>query len=224
MNKITKLVSVIYDDFYPFYSLVDKGEQPFPSLTSLHTIDNPDDLDQGSILLLWGGGDISPSLYGKEPSRYSGATDRPSRRDEIEWACIQHAIEIGVPILGICRGAQMLCAAAGGTLMQHVDNHAGRNHLITTNTGDKYKVNSLHHQMMYPFEVDHELLAWSTENLSSVYYDGNNILNEIQCEPELVIFPEIKGIAAQWHPEMMNEKEPATKYLIKVVKDKIEHW
>lgn len=225
MNKITKLVSVLYDDFYPFASVINKDHKPFPAVKTLECIDNPNDLTPDSVLLLWGGGDIHPSLYGKKRSKESGAyVNGPSRRDEIEWACLHRAVEIGVPIIGICRGAQMLCAAAGGYLMQHVDNHAGYGHTITTDTGDIYKVNSLHHQMMVPFEVDHELLAWSTQSLSDIYHDEDHILNHIKCEPELVVFPKIKGIAAQWHPEMMKEDAEATQYLLGVINQKIESW
>jgi gamma-glutamyl-gamma-aminobutyrate hydrolase PuuD len=134
---------------------------------------------------------------------------------------LQKAIEIGIPTIGVCRGAQMLCAAAGGKLIQHLDNHAGAGHDILTVDGQTMYVNSLHHQMMYPWEVDHQLLAWSKEKRSEEYHDEDRILNEIPCEPELVVFPKIKGIAAQWHPEAMRSETPASQYLLKTIKGMI---
>lgn len=213
-----KLVSAVYDEFHPFYTLL-----PDNTIASevLHVSANPEDLDKDSILLLWGGGDISPSFYNAKRAARGGGDEQPNRRDRIEWAMLQRAIELGIPTIGICRGAQMLCAAAGGKLVQHVDNHAGMGHTITTDTGDIYPVNSLHHQMMYPFEVDHIMKAWSTTKLSDDYHDETTVFNEIKCEPELVIFPKIHGIGAQWHPEMMRPEAPATQYLLKVIKDEI---
>jgi gamma-glutamyl-gamma-aminobutyrate hydrolase PuuD len=134
---------------------------------------------------------------------------------------LQQAIKLNIPIIGVCRGAQMLCAAAGGHLIQHLDNHAGKMHEITTIDGETLTVNSLHHQLMWPFEVDHKMLAWSKEKLSKVYWDEDKVLDEIKCEPELVVFPKIRGIAAQWHPEAMNSESPASQYLLNVIREVI---
>lgn len=215
-----KLVSCLYDDHHPFYDLLSEDEQNNLNDCLKISVD-PDELDAESILILWGGGDISPSLYKSKVSIRGGGSEQPNQRDAIEWAMTQQAIKLQIPIIGVCRGAQMLCAAAGGKLIQHFDNHAGRNHEITTVEGDRLTVNSLHHQLMYPFEVDHELLAWSSTNLSQEYHDEYKVLKEIPCEPELVVFPKIRGIAVQWHPEAMSAKSPASQYLLKTIKEVI---
>jgi len=220
MNKIKKLVSVMYDDFYPFNQLVRRDPEMAVD-EQLQVITNPEDLTPDSMLILWGGSDISPSLYNKGRSRFSGATDEPSYRDAVEWNCLKRAVALGVPIVGVCRGAQLLCAAAGGYLIQHVDNHAGPRHSITTDTGEKYEVNSLHHQMMYPFDVEHELLAWSSEIRSPRHIGEHDVDEEVKCEPEFVYFPQLKGFAAQWHPEMMHENAEATRYLLNTINEKI---
>lgn len=219
MNKIKRLASVLYDDFYPFNQLV-RRDPTMEVEDQLQVVSSPDELKTDSMLILWGGSDISPSLYGKGRSRFSGADDKPSRRDAIEWACLRRAVELGVPIIGICRGAQMLCAAAGGYLIQHVDNHAGPRHGIVTDTGEKYEVNSLHHQMMYPFDVGHEMLAWSSE-IRSPRHIGEEDDIPMEKEPEFVYFPQLKGFAAQWHPEMMHEHAEATRYLLNTINEKI---
>lgn len=207
-----RLVSVYYDAGYPFDTL--------PGVTSSKTLRSPLDIFEGDILVVWGGADISPSLYGSAVSQHTYASAEPSKRDAIEWAGINRAVSLGVPIMGVCRGAQMLCARAGGKLIQHLDNHAGMDHMVTTPDGTQLEVNSIHHQMMYPFDVEHEMLAYSSEVLSSVHYDVNTNCN-VPCEPELVWFPAIKGMAVQWHPEMMDTDSPATQYVFKTFLDRI---
>jgi hypothetical protein len=62
---------------------------------------------------------------------------------------------------------------------------------------------SAHHQMLYPWDVKHEILAWSANNISNTYLNGND--EEInmtgKVEPEVVYFPQINGLAIQGHPE-----------------------
>lgn len=69
-------------------------------------------------LLLTGGDDIQPCLYGE--ARLPGAgLDQPSAgRDQMEWDLLHHARVTGVPVFGICRGLQMINVFAGGTLYQ----------------------------------------------------------------------------------------------------------
>lgn len=168
-----------------------------------------------SVLIVWGGADISPDLYGHAQSR----TTHPGlQRDAIEFPLMQRAAELGIPIIGVCRGAQMLCALAGGFLIQDVKGHHGR-HTIETYDGETLTVNSIHHQMMAGLEnVEHELLAWSTASLSSGRYVWKNDLQynppEGFVEPEFVYFPKVKGYAIQWHPEMMDESSAATRFIL----------
>src|SRR5512141_3036075 len=73
-------------------------------------------------LLLTGGADLDPSHYG-EPN--AGSTGIEPDRDELEAAAWVVAESRGVPVLGICRGFQVMNAFSGGKLVQHVDGHAG---------------------------------------------------------------------------------------------------
>lgn len=209
---INRIVSVLYADYHPW-------DMHWPDAQTV-TSTNPYDLSQGDILVVHGGADISPSLYNKAKSNRTWADDRPSTRDNIEWTMMQAAKAKGIPIIGICRGAQMLCALAGGYLIQHVNGHGG-NHIVTTVDGQEFTTNSIHHQMMYPFDVKHELLAWSKEKKSDIYYDVNEKVN-VEVESEFVYFPEIKGFAIQWHPEMMSSSSDATEYVINAINSRIE--
>lgn len=175
-------------------------------------VEHPSELQEKDILIIHGGADISPSLYKQTANEFTYAQNTPSNRDRVEWELIQRAIEMKLLIIGICRGGQMLCAAAGGALVQHVENHGG-SHTIATSDGDILMVNSIHHQMMNPQNTNHQLWAWSAPARSKVYY-GQDGLISMEKEPELIFFPDIRGFAIQWHPEMRPASDKATKYLM----------
>ena len=73
-------------------------------------------------LLLTGGADLDPSLYGEDNEGSEGVEHD---RDALEREAWRVAVSRGLPILGICRGFQAMNAFAGGKLLQHVDGHAG---------------------------------------------------------------------------------------------------
>ena len=82
-------------------------------------IDSPDELlDRIDGLVLSGGVDVDPSGYGAEPHPETQAVD--PLRDAFEIALTRRAVELDMPVLGICRGAQVLNVAFGGTLHQHL--------------------------------------------------------------------------------------------------------
>jgi gamma-glutamyl-gamma-aminobutyrate hydrolase PuuD len=193
---------------------------------------DPEDIkERESALIIWGGADIHPDYY-KRPMHTT--THPGGMRDKMEWSLIHRAIEMGIPIFGVCRGAQMACAAAGGWLIQNVRGHAGfGGHEVTTHDGQRFTVNSIHHQMMVPDGVEHELVAWSTERISE-RVAGDNVAYGIGSaegdaawtppegwnEPEFVYFPKINAYAIQWHPEGMSTNSPATQYILNFIKTK----
>lgn len=79
-------------------------------------------LERCDGLLLSGGPDIDAKYYGEANSRYNGAISPP--RDQMELFAAKKAFELGKPILGICRGMQVLNAAFGGTLYQDIYSQA----------------------------------------------------------------------------------------------------
>ncbi|HYX86166.1 MAG TPA: gamma-glutamyl-gamma-aminobutyrate hydrolase family protein [Gaiellales bacterium] len=82
-------------------------------------VEEPDDvLDIVDGLLVVGGNDIDPVHYGQERHPMIGTISE--RRDAVELAVVRRAIERDVPLLGICRGIQVLNVARGGTLDQHL--------------------------------------------------------------------------------------------------------
>ena len=203
-----KIYSALYND----WAHLDKFGTP-----SLARV--PEDLDEKEgILILHGGEDISPSLYG-ETSVYSYAPNTPSKRDQLEKALFEKAVELGYGIVGICRGAQLACALSGGRLVQDVNNHAGGGHLVDTVDGDQFHTTSAHHQMMVPWKIQHELLGWSAKRLANEYNFGKSPEFMVK-EPEIVFFNATNTLGIQGHPEWMAENSGLVQYMFKQVEER----
>jgi len=85
-------------------------------------------VDRLDAVVLAGGPDVDPARYGATPHERTG-TPRPER-DAAELAVLHRALDRGIPVLGVCRGAQILNVGLGGTLVQHVPDvvgHTGHN-------------------------------------------------------------------------------------------------
>ena len=96
---------------------------------------DPDQLlDLVDGLILAGGRDIDPATYGAE--RANGTDDPRTDRDAFELALAQRALERDIPLLGICRGMQLMNVARGGTLVQSLPEHLHRRTLGTYDGND----------------------------------------------------------------------------------------
>lgn len=202
--KKTKLgfVGMGTGTFAPFDQVYDEG-------VHIKDLKQVADLDG---LVIWGGADISPTIYGEKPTVNCYADEQLSHRDMVEKTVMEEAIKHGVPIIGVCRGAQLACAIAGGKLVQDVNNH-GSTHSMTTDDGRSIKTSSVHHQMMYPFKMkteEYKIIAWSTEARSAGHYEGVDEPPEV--EPEVIYFPTIKALAIQGHPEFMSDTSEFVQY------------
>ncbi len=166
------------------------------------------------LLIFWGGADIDPALYHeKNVASYSDPD-----RDAIEVPIFLRALELKIPMLGICRGAQFLCAMNGGKLWQNVKNH-GRSHMVTTSSNTEFVVTSTHHQMMRPFGG--ELLAWAKDILSleKENADGKTLCSE--PEAEVVYWKDTNSLGVQGHPEYLDKDSPFSQYVRSLIKDKL---
>jgi GMP synthase-like glutamine amidotransferase len=169
--------------------------------------------DNVDAIVLWGGTDICPSYYGQKPHPTNQQQHGPSVRDRNEWNAMKYARLKGIPIIGVCRGAQFLCVFSGGKLVQHVTGHNGGSHNIITadNQNLLMQTTSCHHQMMMPWKTDYRLLAWSSLRLSHTY-EGETSADIVsdqttKLEPEVVFFPKVRGLAIQGHPEWMQASD-----------------
>jgi gamma-glutamyl-gamma-aminobutyrate hydrolase PuuD len=198
-----------------------KEANPWPATFDKHIIIHvPSELDEQKVvdhkgrkvLVLWGGEDISPSIYGQKKEKETHASERLGLRDILEIELAKEAKRMHIPILGICRGAQLMCAMAGGSLIQHVIGHAGPDHAISTKSGVECVTNSVHHQMMNPDRTNHELIAWAKEKISPVYINYPNAYLKDWLEPEIVYFPEWNALCIQGHPEYSSASDPFVDY------------
>ena len=161
-------------------------------------------MDGVSGLLLSGGGDIDPALYGEEPD---GAMGISRERDEMEMALFRYAVQEEMPTLGICRGMQLINVAMGGRLIQDLPGHTlpefeSAMHQVYVSPGSRvgaiigagaiYRTNSRHHQGLKEAQRAPSLMA-------SAYHPEDGIVEALESpdHPWLV--------AVQCHPERENE-------------------
>lgn len=166
-------------------------------------------MDNADIVIMPGGGDWCPKIYNEK----TGSKTHYNEYTDIEQlTTLRDAIRGKKAIIGICRGAQLLCIAEGGKLIQHVSGH-GYSHEIhsTRDRNRKFTTNSLHHQMLNltPIPKERWDLLYYAKGISGTYLNGNNeeiidftkFKGDIK-EPEIVLFNYIRGLAIQGHPEM----------------------
>lgn len=182
-----------------------------------------DKIEDAQVVFFTGGGDVSPKYYGcKQHPRTWPSTFR----DEEEIKIFKQ-IRSNQVVWGTCRGFQLLCVMNGGKLIQDVTGHAGSDHEIT-NGKDTYHVTSIHHQMIYPWDLnpkDYDILFWSEHRISR-YYEGDQIdSNKVIVEPEMAIFHK-EGLpfcfGVQGHPEMMLRSDPFVRRLNKMLLEYVE--
>ena len=195
-----------------------------------------DGFDGVDALLLWGGTDIWSGYYNEEPIQNNQCGTTPSKRDDAEYRAMLYAKARNIPIIGVCRGAQFMCAFDGGRIIQHTTGHRNGPHTMTCIKGHngiygeevmEISTSSCHHQMMYPYDIPHQLLGWSSERLSQCYLanpkdkssDKMFDLMLDKPEPEIVYFPRIKGLGIQGHPEWMGINTPFVEYCNQLVVD-----
>jgi len=193
-------------------------------------LDYPE-LDPNTVVIFEGGTDINPAYYGEYRNVFTQTPNMP--RDMHEFALFHRCLRMKTAMIGICRGAQLLCAGAGARLIQHVTGHTGSSHEIFTSDGRVMKAASDHHQMMFPYGLQTsssqkpdgwQLLAWAKNPLSGCYLNGKNdhiITPSGWQEPEICWFPKQRALAIQPHPEWMNLNEEFPQYCRKLVADYI---
>lgn len=170
-------------------------------------------------LVLWGGTDIGSSWYNEKPHPKAQKPD--VKRDEQEFALVHSCIFDGVPIIGICRGAQLLCIANGGTLYQHSVGH-NRGHTVFCKEDDVLlplkDVAAGHHQVMNLDKIpqdEYEIFGFS--NFPCIVWVNAMETKEITISPEVVWFPKTKCLAIQPHPEWMPLNHPFNLWLQKLI-------
>jgi putative glutamine amidotransferase len=186
---------------------------PWKIFKKVKAINTASQLTENDCLVLWGGEDIGTELYGEQPNKYADNYEA-SYRDLVEINCINKAIALEIPIIGVCRGAQLLCAHQKGKLIQHVTNHCNKHKLYLPKENRLFETNSYHHQTMVPTE-DAEIIAISA-NKHDVGWTENNIKIKIEV-PEIVKWPKIRALGIQGHPEYADAPKELINYTRKLI-------
>ena len=175
-------------------------------------------LDRVDGICLPGGPDLQPSAYGEEPHPELGPTE--PRVDAVELALVRAADRRNLPILGICRGMQLLNVARGGTLHQHLPDVVGdqlehrqpEHGSVTTHRvdtaphsrlrailgGPSLQVNSFHHQAVRTLGDDLTATAWAVDGtIEAIEEPGERLV-----------------LGVQWHAEGLQAHDPLFELLI----------
>ncbi len=208
MREIEGLSRVVLGETY-IKSVIRAGGIPVvlsPLLTDQHYADLLEKLDG---ILISGGPDIETRLYqGEEHPRVYGVDPR---RDNLEFALVRGAAEQGVPLLGICRGMQVINVALGGTLYSHLpDQFPG---VLEHDTYDKHPIEYIAHTVeVQPGSRLEKIVATGTLHTNSFHHQGLRepapTVQPVAWSPDgLVESIELDhhpfGLGVQWHPEWM---------------------
>ncbi|MGW2487230.1 gamma-glutamyl-gamma-aminobutyrate hydrolase family protein [Streptomyces sp. NPDC001606] len=149
-------------------------------------------------LVIAGGPDVDPSRYGAERDPRTGPP--APARDAWELALIEAALAAGTPVLGICRGMQLLNVALGGTLVQHLDGHAEvvgafGSHPVKPVPGTRYAA-AVPEETAVP-TYHHQAVDRLGEGLVPSAHAADGTVEAIEL-------PAGRGwaLGVQWHPEM----------------------
>ena len=180
-------------------------------------------LDLLDALLLAGGADVDPMLYGA--ARAAETIYTVPERDEFELALTRRALERDIPFLGICRGMQLMNVAQGGTLIQHVPSHVGHGEhlrvpgsfadaehpvhlapgsMAATAAGEQHHATlSHHHQAVDRLGDELVVSGWA----------------DIDQLPEAIEIPDKRfALGVQWHPEA-DETSPIIARLVREARE-----
>lgn len=166
-------------------------------------------LDHLDALVLTGGADVEPGRYGHQPD---GNGHYEPERDDLELGLLAAAVDRQVPVLGICRGLQVLNVLTGGTLHQDVPPHAR----YDLDPGE-----AVHRVAFEPGTVLHGLYGAGTE-VNSLHHQsvdrlGAGLVVAARADDGTVEGLEVPGadvLAVQWHPEMRPAAEPVFAWLV----------
>ncbi len=166
-------------------------------------------LDSIDGLLVTGGADIHPPRYNREPDPNAGLDEPAHAQDEWEIALLRYAMERDMPVLGICRGMQLLNVVCGGQLIQHLPGHRREDgvagsayHRVYISPGSRLaaiigaggfvRVNSRHHQ-----GVSEPIKAASL--MASAYSLEDGLIEALESPHHDWV------IGVQWHNENRDE-------------------
>jgi gamma-glutamyl-gamma-aminobutyrate hydrolase PuuD len=197
-----------YPDLYmsvfvaPDWAVKD-DEARFAKLFSRTGCYRADSVDEADLVIFGGGSDVEPLLYGEANEEMHPSVFYDSKRDAADMEIYLQARAIGVPIMGVCRGAQFLHVMNGGKLYQDIDGHNGAHKAFALQQKDMIdNVSSVHHQAcMFNREGGMEVLL-TNAGATSVRWLNKDIKD---TKPNITIeafyYRDTGCFGVQGHPE-----------------------
>ena len=146
-----------------------------------------------------GGPDVDPRRYGAgEVHAEVGSVD--ADHDALDLAVARSAVELGLPLLGICRGHQVLNVALGGTLVQHIDDHRFVHHAVELTPGS-----------LVAAAVGHEVPVGHSVHHQAIDRLGAGLVVTGRADDGTIEAVELPGrwvVGVQWHPEDTAAEDP----------------
>lgn len=169
-------------------------------------------LDRIDGLMVIGGADLDPAIYGQEPSQATENTYRD--RDEFELALTRGALERGLPFLGICRGMQLLNVALGGTINQNLVDDDGINshrRIVGTFEGTEHDID-LHAGSLVARATGEEVHEARCHHHQAIDRLGDGLVVTASARdgvPEAIELEDDDRwvLGVQWHPEAGDKRQ-----------------
>jgi len=156
-------------------------------------------------LVLPGGGDVDPARYREVAAPETAGID--AERDAWELACASTALEAGLPLLAICRGAQVLNVALGGSLVQHVPGATGVSHSCSAHHAEPVHPVQLARSSRLAERLGVTELGTNSLHHQSVGHPGDGVVPTAWAPDGTIEGFDVEGhpevAAVQWHPELM---------------------
>ncbi len=205
--------------FYNYINWLDKYE--FPYIILDWEKNNFDDIKECSSIILTGGADIFPEFYndwedGKNRDEYI------PERDGFEFRILDHALENNYPVLGICRGLQLINCKLKGSLINDIESIRGTNHRKISQTEDR-----MHNVTIKDGTLLNDVLGLNAGMINSSHHQaidrlGEGLMISAKADDgiiEAIEWDEKEGkpffLAVQWHPERFpDEGSPFSSNLI----------
>jgi len=176
-----------------------------------HEIDSAREIEKLDGLLLSGGGDVHPRYYGKE-NQFCKTKGVNEQRDEFEFAVIKRALDADIPILGVCRGMQIMNVYLGGSLTVDLSSEGFHDHTSPADDqGMIHGISVMPHSMLYALTGTTEVEV-NTFHHQAVEKLGNGLMCSAISADNVVEAGEwvMKDnmpflMLVQWHPERLKE-------------------